>query len=150
MTTWVSRHQKAKTSLDLNEARGDGVLRWQWHQLDHTKTNSRQTTTTTPHHTIFTGQMLFLTPNQQCQSTEGNFCTSKLKSKQQKQKKVIARQVSVISGDTLTQYTTGFTFSINNKTGPKTKTKVLLPETKITQSSDKFSAKNEHKRNYCE
>jgi len=24
----------------------------------------------TPHHSIFTGQMLFLTPNQQCQSTE--------------------------------------------------------------------------------
>jgi len=24
-----------------------------------------------PHHSIFTGQMLFLTPNQQCQSTEG-------------------------------------------------------------------------------
>jgi len=33
---------------------------------------SRQITTTTPHHSIFTGQMLFLTPNQQCQSTEGN------------------------------------------------------------------------------
>ena len=32
---------------------------------------SRQITTTTPHHSIFTGQMLFLTPNQQCQSTEG-------------------------------------------------------------------------------
>jgi len=24
-----------------------------------------------PHHSIFTGWMLFLTPNQQCQSTEG-------------------------------------------------------------------------------
>jgi len=24
-TTWVSRYQKGKTSLDLNEARGDGV-----------------------------------------------------------------------------------------------------------------------------
>jgi len=24
-TTWVSRHQKGKTSLDLNEARDDGV-----------------------------------------------------------------------------------------------------------------------------
>jgi len=23
-----------------------------------------------PHHSIFTGRMLFLTPNQQCQSTE--------------------------------------------------------------------------------
>ena len=28
-------------------------------------------TTPTPHHSIFTGRMLFLTPNQQCQSTEG-------------------------------------------------------------------------------
>ena len=32
---------------------------------------SRQITTSTPHHSIFTGWMLFLTPNQQCQSTEG-------------------------------------------------------------------------------
>jgi len=37
-TTRVSRHQKRKTSLDLNEARDDGVLRWQWHQLDHMQT----------------------------------------------------------------------------------------------------------------
>ena len=28
-------------------------------------------TTLTPHHSIFTGQMLFLTPNQQCQSIKG-------------------------------------------------------------------------------
>ena len=33
---------------------------------------SRQITTPTPHHSIFTGPMLFLTPNQQRQSTEGN------------------------------------------------------------------------------
>ena len=32
---------------------------------------SRQMTTSTPHHSIFTGWMLFLTPNQKCQSTEG-------------------------------------------------------------------------------
>jgi len=32
-TTWVSRYQKGKTSLDLNEASGDGVLGWQWHLL---------------------------------------------------------------------------------------------------------------------
>jgi len=25
-TTWISRYQKGKTSLDFNEARGDGVL----------------------------------------------------------------------------------------------------------------------------
>jgi len=32
---------------------------------------SRQITTPAPHHSIFTGQMLFLMSNQQCQSTEG-------------------------------------------------------------------------------
>jgi len=31
-----------------------------------------QTTTSTPLHSIITGWMLFLTPNQQCQSTEGS------------------------------------------------------------------------------
>ena len=38
MTSWVSRHQTGKTSLDLNEARGDRVLGCQWHQLDHMQT----------------------------------------------------------------------------------------------------------------
>ena len=37
-TTWVSRYQKVETSLDLSEARDDGVLGWQWHQLDHMQT----------------------------------------------------------------------------------------------------------------
>jgi len=32
---------------------------------------SRQITAPTPHDSICTGRMLFLTPNQQCQSTEG-------------------------------------------------------------------------------
>ena len=31
-TTWVSRYQKGKTSMDLNQARDDGV--WEW-QSDH-------------------------------------------------------------------------------------------------------------------
>jgi len=31
-------HCTVKTSLDLNEARDDGVLGWQWHQLDHMQT----------------------------------------------------------------------------------------------------------------
>jgi len=34
-TILVSRYQKGKTSLDLNEARDDVALGWQWHQLDH-------------------------------------------------------------------------------------------------------------------
>ena len=159
-TTWVSRYEKGKTSLDLNETTDDGVLGWQWHQLDHTGTIctslqtdnhtntsslnfyrpdafpdtqptvskhthththrhthtrltalfpglprsagtrkvkpswillkqeivsgsginwaicmcapcSRQITTPTPHHSVFTGWMPFLPPSQQCQSTEG-------------------------------------------------------------------------------
>jgi len=32
----------------------------------------RQITTPTPHHSMFTGRMLFLTPNRQRQSTEGS------------------------------------------------------------------------------
>jgi len=66
-TTWVSRYQKGKTRFGLNEARDDGVWGWQWHQLDHMQTicapHSRQITTPTPRHSIFTGRMLFLTPN---------------------------------------------------------------------------------------
>jgi len=38
---------------------------------------SRQTTTPAPHPSVFTGQMPFLPPNQQRQSTEGNDNTSK-------------------------------------------------------------------------
>ena len=33
---------------------------------------SRQITTPAPHYSVFTGRMLFLPPNQQCQSSEGN------------------------------------------------------------------------------
>ena len=33
---------------------------------------SREITTPTPHRSIFTGRMLFLTPDQQGQSTKGN------------------------------------------------------------------------------
>jgi len=50
----------------------------QWHQLDNMQSApcSRQTTTPTPHHSIFTGRMLVLTPDQQRQSTEGTNNTS--------------------------------------------------------------------------
>ena len=34
-TTCVSRYRNGKTSPDLNEARDDGVLGRQWHQLDN-------------------------------------------------------------------------------------------------------------------
>ena len=33
-TPWVSRYQKGKTSLNLYDAGDDGVLGWQWHQLE--------------------------------------------------------------------------------------------------------------------
>jgi len=37
-TTWVSQYQKGTTSLDLNEARDNGIWGWQQHQLDHMQT----------------------------------------------------------------------------------------------------------------
>ena len=37
-TTWVIWYEKGKASLDLNEARDDWVLGWQWHQLDRMQT----------------------------------------------------------------------------------------------------------------
>jgi len=73
-TTWVSWHQEGKISLDLNEARDDKV--WgcsgiRWTMCRQSAPYSRQITTPTPHHSIFTGCMLFLMPKQQCQSTDG-------------------------------------------------------------------------------
>jgi len=71
-TAWVSRQQKGKTSLDLNETRDGGVLGRQWHQLDNMQTVCTSLKTPAPRHSTFTGRVLFLTPNQQCQSTESN------------------------------------------------------------------------------
>jgi len=42
-----------------------------WTICKQSAPHSRQITTPTPHHSIFTGLMLFLTPNQQCQSNDG-------------------------------------------------------------------------------
>jgi len=58
-----------KTSLDLNEAKDDGV--WDgsginWTIFKQCTPCSRQITTPTPHRSIFTGRVLFLMPNQQC------------------------------------------------------------------------------------
>jgi len=51
------------------------MIRWQWHQLHHTQitcillqTDNHASTSSL---IFFTGQMLFLMPNQQCQSSEG-------------------------------------------------------------------------------
>jgi len=45
-----------------------------WTICKQSAPRSRQITTTTPHHSIFTGRLLFLTPDQQCRSTEGTEC----------------------------------------------------------------------------
>ena len=54
-TTWVSRSQKGKTSLDLNETRDDGV--WgcsgiSWTICKQSAPRCRQITTPTPHHSV--------------------------------------------------------------------------------------------------
>jgi len=57
-------------SLDLNEARDDAVLGYSgisWTTCKQSAHCSRQITTPTPHHSIFTGRLM---PNQQCQSTD--------------------------------------------------------------------------------
>jgi len=67
-TACVSQYQKGKTSLDLNEARDDGVMGCSgisWTTCKQSAPCARQMTTPTPHHSIFTGRVLFLTPNQQ-------------------------------------------------------------------------------------
>jgi len=65
-TTWVSRDWKGKTSLDLNEARDDGVLGCSgisWTICKQSAPRSGQTTTS------LTGRgMLSRTPSHQCQS----------------------------------------------------------------------------------
>ena len=50
-TTWVSRYQKGKTSLDFTGARDS---EWQWHQLGHMQVcTSRQITMPAPHRSVF-------------------------------------------------------------------------------------------------
>ena len=76
-TTWVSLYQKGKTSLDLYEARGDGVLGCSAISWTICKQScSRQITTPTPHHSVFTGRLLFLMPYQQFQSTKKSKITN--------------------------------------------------------------------------
>jgi len=71
-TTQVSRYQKGKTNLDFTEARDS---EWQRHQLGRMQVCTQLQTddhASTPPLSFFTGWMLFLSPNRQCQSTEGN------------------------------------------------------------------------------
>ena len=69
-TTRVGRYQKGKTNLDFTEARDSsgGGISWAYASL-HLAPD--RITTPAPHHSVFTGRMPFLPPNQQRQSTEG-------------------------------------------------------------------------------
>jgi len=49
---------------------GSGIS---WTICKQSAPHSRQITTPTSHHPTFTIRMLFMTPNQQCQSTEGTY-----------------------------------------------------------------------------
>jgi len=58
-TTWVSRYQKGKTSLDFTEARDS---EWQWHQLGHMQVCILLQTdnhASTPPLKFFTGRLPF-------------------------------------------------------------------------------------------
>jgi len=71
-TIWVSRHQKGKPFCILPKQEMMGGSDINWTICKSFAPHSRQITMPVPHHSIFTGWMLFLTPNQQCQSTEGS------------------------------------------------------------------------------
>ena len=66
-TNWVSQYQKGKTSLNFKR-----VKRWwrlecsdiSWTICKKSAPCSRQITTSAPHHSVFTGPMLFLTDAQ--------------------------------------------------------------------------------------
>ena len=78
MTTWVNKHQKGYGKpiwiLMKQETMG-----WQWHQLNYMQIICTMLQTDNHASTLslnfFTAQMLFLTLNQQYQSTEGNLVT---------------------------------------------------------------------------
>ena len=69
-TTRVRRYQKGENNLDFTEARDSGIS---W-AICKCASRSTQITTPASHHSVFTGQMPFLPPNQQRQSTEGDYC----------------------------------------------------------------------------
>jgi len=69
-TTRVNQYQKGKTIwilLKEETVSGSGISL----AICKSAPRSRQTTMPAPHHSVFTGRMPFLPPNQQCQSTEG-------------------------------------------------------------------------------
>jgi len=70
--TRVSRYQKGQTNLDFaeEETLSNSGISW---AIYKSAPRSRQITTPSPHHSVFTDRMLFLPHNQQRQSTEGKF-----------------------------------------------------------------------------
>ena len=64
-----------KSMLDFTGARDDWVAVASAgpyaNHLHLARSRSRQITTPKPHHSVFTGQMAFLSPNQRRQSTDG-------------------------------------------------------------------------------
>ena len=74
-TTRVSRYQKGKTNLDFTEARDRVAVAYNAMAICKSAPLSRQITTPAPHHSVFSGRMPFLLPNQQRQSTEGKQAT---------------------------------------------------------------------------
>ena len=66
--TWVNRHQKSKRAWIKWGKRWWG-FGMQWHPLDHMQTICTSFQTDNHTNSMFTGQMLFLMLNQQCQST---------------------------------------------------------------------------------
>ena len=70
-TTWVSRHKQVKPLWILKKQE---MMGWQWYQLDHMQiicTSLQTDNHASTSSLIFTGWVLFLMPNQQCQSTDG-------------------------------------------------------------------------------
>jgi len=66
----VSQRQKGQTILDFNEARDDGVSVASAGHIQIVAPDRQPCQRLISQ--FCTGWMLFLTPNQQCQSTEGN------------------------------------------------------------------------------
>jgi len=98
-----------------------------WTICKQSAARSRQTTTSAPHHSIFTGQMLFLTPNKRCLSTEGYTHAYKYSQKirasehVKKVNKTVKARQSITSTEQLCQYSvihkTGSTWPRNSATG---------------------------------
>jgi len=74
-TVWVNWRQKGLTILHFNETTDDGVTVTSADHMRLFTRRCRQITMPACHHSIFTGWMLFLMPNQQCQKTEGIYST---------------------------------------------------------------------------